>query len=136
MLYALSALILTVIALVQQRKMHRIRSSIRGSIQLLRNRISEAVRDRGKNQGKEEDTLSLLIERMLEETGFGRSDLSEITSVLLRSVDKQVEWLRVQRDGNDVVVTVDANTTRELRTFMIRIGQGDFYTLLNGVQAD
>lgn len=50
--------------------------------------------------------------------------------------DKQVEWLRVQRDGNDVVVTVDANTTGELRTFMIRIGQGDFYTLLNGVQAD
>ena len=49
--------------------------------------------------------------------------------------DKEIDWLRVQRDGNDVVLTLAPNTSGEIRRFRIVLGSGDYYAWLYGVQA-
>ena len=48
--------------------------------------------------------------------------------------EKTVEWLTVKREQNDVVLTLEANRTGRERTFEVRLGEGDFYCLLTGIQ--
>ena len=49
--------------------------------------------------------------------------------------DKTVEWLRVRKDGCDLVLTLEPNGTGEERTFKVGMASGDFYFYLNGTQA-
>ena len=48
--------------------------------------------------------------------------------------EKTVEWLTVKREQNDVVLTLEANRTGRERTFEVRLGEGDFYCFLTGIQ--
>lgn len=48
--------------------------------------------------------------------------------------EKRVGWLTVNRDGNDVVISVDANDTGRDRTFGVTLGEGDYYCKITGVQ--
>ena len=140
MFLALSAAILTVITVVQQGKILRIRSSIRSSIQLLRSTIPWADKDRVKNQGEEEDTLSLLIERMLEETGSGLSGLSEITSVLLRISDKLLTSYEKNKNADAFRIQcgelIRANFDRDKFPYMMmRLVNTVYPGFLEGIQS-
>lgn len=49
--------------------------------------------------------------------------------------DKTIEWLTVKRDGKNVFLTIEPNTTDKVRNFKITLGSGDYYCSLNGIQS-
>ena len=49
--------------------------------------------------------------------------------------DKQIDWLRVRRDGNDVLLTLSSNSLEDLRKFRVVLCSGDYYAWIYGTQA-
>ncbi len=53
----------------------------------------------------------------------------------LKMFEKTIEWLTVKREDNDIILTVEPNTSGKERTFSVNLGNGDYYSRLEGIQS-